>query len=186
MRPAAEVSDEEYRQFYKAISNDWDDCLTWTHFSVEGATEFKSIIYIPKNAPFDLFETKDKQSGIKLYVRRVFVTDKYEKLLPDWLNFIKGVVDSEDLPLNVSREMLQQNSAIKQIKKQLVKKALEMISDLQKQPEQFSKFYKAFGKNIKLGIYSDSNNRQKLTEFLRYSTSATHQDSALDTTISMR
>merc|ERR1711935_133922 len=208
---------EEYNEFYKGISKDYLDPLAYTHFNAEGEIEFKSILFLPKKAPFDMMDNYwTKKSEVKLYVRRVLVAEKFDELLPRYLNFVRGVVDSDDLPLNVSREQLQQNKIMKVISKKLVRKVLELMKKLAKEDDSgedddeekdedeekedkeekkdeeekkdkkdeestWSKFYKEFNKNLKMGCYEDDSNRSKISKLLRFSTTKSgDKDISLD------
>merc|ERR1711920_107293 len=194
MRAKEDVTEEEYTEFYKSISKDYLDPLAYTHFNAEGEIEFKSILYLPKKAPFDMMDNYwTKKSEVKLFVRRVLVAEKFDELLPRYLSFVRGVVDSDDLPLNVSREQLQQNKIMKVISKKLVRKVLELMKKLAKEEESgdddeeegkedgekkdkateesgFTKFWKEFNKNLKMGCYEDDSNRSKLSKLLRFIT----------------
>merc|ERR1712056_55001 len=204
LRAKEDVTEEEYNEFYKSISKDYLDPLAYTHFNAEGEIEFKSILFLPKKAPMDMMDNYwTKKSEVKLFVRRVLVADKFDELLPRYLNFVRGVVDSDDLPLNVSREQLQQNKIMKVISKKLVRKVLELMKKLSKEEESgddeeeegedgeekkddeakeekkekkddeegtFTKFYKEFNKNLKMGCYEDDSNRSKLSKLLRFLT----------------
>merc|ERR1711988_87336 len=217
LRAKEDVTEEEYNEFYKTVSKDYLDPLSYTHFNAEGEIEFKSILFLPKKAPFDMMDNYwTKKSEVKLFVRRVLVADKFEELLPRYLNFVRGVVDSDDLPLNVSREQLQQNKIMKVISKKLVRKVLELMKKLAKEEDSgddddeekddeeekeesadekkeeekkdkddeestWSKFYKEFNKNLKMGCYEDDSNRSKLSKLLRFvSTKSDGKDISLD------
>ncbi|TMW99399.1 hypothetical protein EJD97_002648 [Solanum chilense] len=196
LRSPKEVTDEEYNKFYHSLAKDFseDKPMAWSHFNAEGDVEFKAVLFIPPKAPHDLYESyyNTKQSNLKLYVRRVFISDEFNELLPKYLNFLMGLVDSDTLPLNVSREMLQQHSSLKTIKKKLIRKALDMIrklaeedpdenndkekrdveesSDENEKKGQYAKFWNEFGKSIKLGIIEDATNRNRLAKLLRFET----------------
>merc|ERR1712166_1134969 len=205
LRAKEDVTEEEYNEFYKGISKDYLDPLAYTHFNAEGEIEFKSILFLPKKAPFDMMDNYwTKRSEVKLYVRRVLVAEKFDELLPRYLNFVRGVVDSDDLPLNVSREQLQQNKIMKVISKKLAKeddsgeddeeekddeekneekeeKKTEEKKDKKDEESTWSKFYKEFNKNLKMGCYEDDSNRSKISKLLRFTTTKSEEkDISLD------
>ena len=174
-RPKKDISDEEYREFYKHIAHDFQDPLLWTHNHVEGKYEYTTLFYIPQRAPFDLWESERKPHGVKLYVQRVFIMDDAEHLLPRYLRFVRGLVDSNDLPLNVSRELLQSNRVIDNIRNASVKKILDRLEETaEKDPETYATFWKEFGQVLKEGAVEDFGNRQRLLGLLRFA--STHND----------
>uniref|UniRef100_A0A0N5C0G5 HATPase_c domain-containing protein n=1 Tax=Strongyloides papillosus TaxID=174720 RepID=A0A0N5C0G5_STREA len=179
MRKASSVEPEEYNEFYKSISKDTDEPLAHVHFNAEGEVSFKSILFVPKKAQMDMFQNYGKVvENIKLYVRRVFITDDFNDMLPKYLSFIRGIVDSDDLPLNVSRETLQQNKLLKVIKKKLVRKVLDMLKKMDE--EKYNEFWAEFSTNIKLGVMEDPSNRNRLAKLLRFQSS---HDSVKETTL---
>jgi molecular chaperone HtpG len=178
-RPKAEVTDEQHREFYKSLSHDWNEPLAWTHFKVEGSHELTGLLYVPSKAPFDLVERR--KSGVKLFVKRVFIMDDAQEIVPEWLRFVRGVVDSEDLPLNVSREILQKDATTRFIKKQVVGKTLTLLEELaaegeterevdgeKKKSDRFLVFWEQFGRLLKEGVYHDVDARERLAKLLRF------------------
>ena len=169
-RSRSEISDEEYQAFYKHISHDFEDALSWSHNAVEGKLEYTSLLYLPKRAPFDLWQ-REGARGLKLYVQRTFIMDEAEQFLPMYLRFVKGVLDSSDLPLNVSRELLQQNQQVDAIRSALTKRVLDMLSKMaNKQPEDYIRFWDTFGAVLKEGPAEDFTNREKIADLLRFAT----------------
>jgi len=170
-RPRSEVTDEEYQNFYKHISHDFQDALTWSHNKVEGKLEYTSLLYIPARAPFDLYQ-REANRGLKLYVQRVFIMDDAEQFLPQYLRFIKGVIDAPDLPLNVSRELLQDYGPVQKIRAALTKRVLQMLKKLSNDDEQYATFWAQFGQVIKEGVAEDRDNQQAIAALLRFATSS--------------
>ncbi len=169
-KPRSEISDEDYQSFYKSLGHDFNDALAWTHNRVEGSQSFTTLLYLPSQPPFDLMMGgRDERKGLKLYIKRVFVMDAAEELLPNYLRFVRGVIDADDLPLNVSRELLQQNRQLDRIKSACVKRVLDLIETLARdEPEKFATFYKAFGNTLKEGIGEDHANRERIARLLRF------------------
>ncbi|KRE87815.1 heat-shock protein Hsp90 [Rhodanobacter sp. Soil772] len=184
-KPKSEISDADYQSFYKSLGHDFNDALAWTHNRVEGSQSFTTLLYIPAQPPFDLMMGgRDERKGLKLYIKRVFIMDAAEELLPNYLRFVRGVVDADDLPLNVSREILQHNRQLERIKAACVKRVLDLIEKLAKdEPEKFTTFYKAFGNTLKEGISEDANNRERIAKLLRFASTkgdGTNQTTSLD------
>jgi molecular chaperone HtpG len=184
-KPKSEISDEDYQSFYKSLGHDFNDALAWSHNRVEGSQSFTTLLYIPSQPPFDLMMGgRDERKGLKLYIKRVFIMDAAEELLPNYLRFVRGVVDADDLPLNVSREILQQNRQLERIKSACVKRVLDLIEKLARdEPEKFATFYKAFGNTLKEGISEDANNRERIAKLLRFASTkgeGTQQTVSLD------
>ncbi len=174
-RPKSEITDEQYQEFYKHVAHDFEPPLAWTHSKVEGRSEYTQLLFLPQRAPFDLWD-RDHRHGVKLYVRRVFIMDDAEQLLPAYLRFARGVVDSNDLPLNVSREILQESKDVEAIRKGCVNRLLGLIEDLaENQPEKFATFWKEFGRVLKEGIGEDFSNKDRIAKLLRFS--STHDES---------
>jgi molecular chaperone HtpG len=167
-RPKSELKDEDYQAFYKHLTHDPDEARAWAHNKVEGNLEYTSLLYLPKRAPFDLFE-REMRGGVQLYVKRVFIMDKAAELLPPWLRFMRGLVDSADLPLNVSRELLQNNRTVEKIKSALVKRSLDLLEDLARnKPEEYAEFWKTFGVVLKEGIIDDAGQKERVAKLLRF------------------
>jgi molecular chaperone HtpG len=169
-KPKSEISDEDYKAFYKSLGHDFNDPLAWTHNRVEGSQSFTTLLYLPAQPPFDLLMGgRDERKGLKLYIKRVFIMDAAEDMLPNYLRFVRGVVDADDLPLNVSREILQHNRQLERIKAACVKRVLDLIEKLATdEPEKFATFYKAFGNTLKEGISEDANHRERIAKLLRF------------------
>lgn len=175
LRPKSEITDEEYKEFYKHISHDFSDPLAWSHNKVEGNQEYSSLFFIPERAPFDLWD-RERKSGLQLFVQRIFIMENAD-LLPSYLRFVKGVIDSNDLPLNVSRELLQHNRVLEKIKKATVKKVLDLLAKMAKNdPAKYEQFWSAFGQVIKEGPVEDSDNKDKIAKLLRFA--STHSDTS--------
>ena len=166
-RSKNDLKSKDYKEFYKNLSFDSEDPFDWIHFKAEGSLEFTILLYIPKKAPLDIYRA-DYQSGVKLYVNRVFITDDDKELLPTWLRFVRGIIDSSDLPLNVSREILQQNRIMNKIKSNSVKKILDKLNSLAKDKKKYSEFYNEFGRLLKEGVYQEFEHKEALTELLRF------------------
>lgn len=178
-RNKAEVSDDEYKEFYKHISHDFADPLSWVHNRVEGKQEYTSLLYVPSKAPWDLWN-REQRHGLKLYVQRVFIMDEAEQFMPNYLRFIRGLVDSNDLPLNVSREILQDSSVTRNLRSALTKRALQMLQKLaENKPEEYQAFWKEFGLVLKEGPAEDSSNIETIAKLLRFA--STHNDSDAQT-----
>ncbi len=172
-RPKSELKDEDYQAFYKHLSHDWEDARAWAHHKVEGNLEYTSLLYLPKRAPMDLYE-RDPTHGVQLYVKRVFIMDKAAELLPPWLRFMRGLVDSADLPLNVSRELLQNNRTVEKIHAALVKRSLDLLEDLAaNKPEEYAEFWKAFGSVLKEGVIDDEGQKERIAKLLRFQSTTT-------------
>ncbi|MGA2549887.1 MAG: molecular chaperone HtpG [Burkholderiaceae bacterium] len=175
-RPKSEITDEQYREFYKHVSHDYQEPLAWTHSRVEGRSEYTQLLYLPAHAPFDLWD-RDRRAGIKLYVRRVFIMDDAEQLLPIYLRFVRGVIDSNDLPLNVSRELLQESRDVKSIREGSTKKILGLLEDLAENDKtRYADFWKEFGQVLKEGIGEDHSNRERIAKLLRFATTTSDEE----------
>jgi molecular chaperone HtpG len=175
-RPKSELKDEDYQNFYKHLSHDWEEARAWAHHKVEGNLEYTSLLYLPKRAPMDLFE-REPSHGVQLYVKRVFIMDKAAELLPPWLRFMRGLVDSADLPLNVSRELLQNNRTVEKIRSALVKRSLDLLEDLAAtKPQEYAEFWKTFGAVLKEGVIDDDAQKERIAKLLRFQSTRTQAD----------
>src|SRR5690606_22712316 len=178
-RAKSEIEDEQYKEFYKHIAHDFEDPLAWTHNRVEGRSEYTQLLFVPKRAPFDLWD-RDARRGVKLYVKRVFIMDEAEQLLPSYLRFVRGVIDSADLPLNVSREILQESRDVRVIREGSSKRVLSLLEDLaENQPEQYAEFWTQFGQVLKEGAGEDTANKDRIAKLLRFA--STQADNAAQT-----
>jgi molecular chaperone HtpG len=176
-RPKSELKDEDYQAFYKHLTHDSDEARAWAHNKVEGNLEYTSLLYLPKRAPFDLFE-RDPRGGVQLYVKRVFIMDKAAELLPPWLRFMRGLVDTADLPLNVSRELLQNNRTVEKIKAALIRRALDLFEELSRdKPAEYAEFWKTFGVVLKEGVIDDVGQKTRIAKLLRFTSTKSAQDS---------
>jgi molecular chaperone HtpG len=188
LRNKSDISDEEYKEFYKLVSHDFQEPLAWSHNRVEGKTEYTSLLYIPKHAPFDMYQLQMKNRGIKLYVKRVFIMDDAEQFIPNYLRFIRGVIDAKDLPLNVSREILQNNKTVSTIKAGVTKKVLGMLQSMaDNEPQDYIQCWKEFGPALKEGVVEDAGNKEAIAKLLRFATTVNNepgQTTSLETYVS--
>jgi len=177
--PKAEISDDDYKAFYQSLTQDFEPPLTWSHNKVEGAQSYTSLLYVPSRAPFDLIFNRDERTGLRLYVRRVFIMDAAEQLVPHYLRFVRGVIDSDDLPLNISREMLQENELMPKVRSAVVKRTLDILGKLAADDERYQQFWRQFGAVLKEGVIEDPDRREQLLPLLRFESTASNDDKVL-------